>query len=216
MKITYNAPVVLSIVFLSLFVLLAGEIPGIGETISGWFASPAKMDFASFRDWFRSFSWVFGHANWPHFLHNMLLIVLLGPMLEEKYGSGDLLIMILITAVVTSLINAMVMPLFGTYVSIVGMSGIVFMMILLSSLVNARQGELPMTFIIVALLYIGQEVTSIIRQDNVSQYAHIMGGVIGSIFGFILLKGSGPSAPTKPESKADLNAEPTFTELPPV
>lgn len=210
MKITYNAPVVLSIVFLSLFVLFIGKIPGIGDSISGWFASPSHMDFTSLRDWFRSFSWVFGHANWPHFLHNMLFIVLLGPMIEEKYGSSALLKMILITAVITALINAVVMPLFGTRASIVGMSGIVFMMVLLSSMVNFRHGEIPMTFLIVAVLYFGKELTSIIQQDNVSQYAHIMGGVIGSIFGFIMLKET-PGA-----LKAPVEPAPTSPELPPV
>ena len=35
----------------------------------------------------RLFTHVLGHVDWEHFIGNMMYILLLGPMLEEKYGS---------------------------------------------------------------------------------------------------------------------------------
>jgi hypothetical protein len=65
-----------------------------------------------------------------------------------------------------------------------GASGVVFMLILLVSFTNVRGGEIPITFILVALLFIGKELLSGLEANNISETAHIIGGVCGSIFGF--------------------------------
>jgi hypothetical protein len=41
------------------------------------------------------------------------------------------------------------------------------------------------TFILVALLFIGKEIIQSLNTDQISQFAHIIGGVCGSFFGFI-------------------------------
>ena len=46
----------------------------------------------------RLFTHVFVHSNWSHFRNNFLTILLIGPMIEEKYGTMNLLYMFLITA----------------------------------------------------------------------------------------------------------------------
>ena len=59
---------------------------------------------SSWRDplgYIRLFGHVLGHANWEHFLNNMLLLLVVGPPMEEKYGSIPLLKGILFTALVT-------------------------------------------------------------------------------------------------------------------
>ena len=88
--------------------------------------------------------------------------------------------MILITGLITGLINVMF---FDT--GLLGASGIVFMLILLVSFTNVKRGELPITFILVALLFVGKEVLHSLQADQVSQMAHIIGGACGSLFGFI-------------------------------
>ena len=65
-----------------------------------------------------------------------------------------------------------------------GASGIVFMCILLSSYANAQKGEIPLTFVLIAALFIGKEVLSAFSHDNISQMAHIVGGLCGGIFSF--------------------------------
>jgi len=109
-----------------------------------------------------------------------MIILLVGPLLEEKYGSGKLLEMILITAIATGLLNAF---LFSN--SLIGGSGIAFMLILLGSFSNIRSKEIPLTFILIAVLFIGSEVISTLKIDQISQFSHLAGGFIGAGYGFI-------------------------------
>lgn len=135
--------------------------------------------------WLRMVCHVFGHADWNHLLNNMMYILLVGPMLEEKYGSANLLLVMLAAALLTGLINFIFFP--GTM--LLGASGIVFAMILLSSITRTGEGEgtIPVTFILVAILYIGQQVWQAITvRDNVSYMAHIAGGAVGAGLGFML------------------------------
>jgi len=134
--------------------------------------------------YFRFVSHAIGHANWPHLVGNFTLILLIGPILEEKYGSQDIFIMMLVTALITG-----VLQFFFFQTGLLGASGIVFMLIILSSFSNYQAGTIPLTFIIIAILFMGQEIVSALgAEDGVSQFAHIMGGICGGLFGFSLEK----------------------------
>ena len=180
MRIKYNAPTVLSFALLSALILLLSRtlLPGLAET---WFMVPGKGGFhaGSLRNWLSIFTHTMGHANWPHLIGNFSLILLVGPMLEESYGSIPLLLMMAITALVTGALNVL---LFRS--SLMGASGVVFMMILLAAFTNFSHGEIPLTFILVLILYLGGQLLESLRSDNISQFAHIVGGFCGSLFGF--------------------------------
>ncbi|MBP3460468.1 MAG: rhomboid family intramembrane serine protease [Lachnospiraceae bacterium] len=121
-------------------------------------------------------------ANLSHYINNMMMLLLAGPMLEEKYGSRLLLEMILITAFVTGIVNVMLFP-----TGLLGASGIVFMMIILSSVTSVKEGKIPLTLIVVVILYLGEQIAAgILSADNISQLTHIVGGVCGGIFGLLL------------------------------
>ena len=67
---------------------------------------------------------------------------------------------------------------------LVGASGIVYMLIILSSFTNIREGSIPLTLLLVATIYIGREIISgIALTDNISQLTHIAGGLCGLFFG---------------------------------
>ena len=176
MKIKMNAPFVLGFALLSVIVQMVCMI--YPKTI-GFFATTGYMSWNSPLDYFRLVSHVLGHAGWGHLMSNMMLFLLIGPLLENKHGSMELLVMIAFTAVITGLVNNVFFN-----VGVTGASGIVFMMIILSSIVNIREGEIPLTFIIIMVLYIGSEVMNIIHDDNISQASHIIGGFVGGVFGF--------------------------------
>lgn len=180
MRIEYNAPVILTLVLVSTVVQLLSELPGIRYLFS---VGPG-FNALNIVEYFRLFSHVIGHANWAHLIGNMTYILLLGPMLEEKYGSKRMLMMVLVTAGVTGLLNALLF-----YNALLGASGIVFMLILLSSVVNMKSGRIPLTFVLVVVLFLGQEIISSLKPDQVSQFAHIVGGIFGGLFGFGLLPG---------------------------
>ena len=131
----------------------------------------------------RFFTHILGHSGWEHFISNASYLLLLGPMLEEKHKSSRILEVILATALITGLVNYVLFP----GVALCGASGVVFAFILLTSFTGFREGEIPITFILVAVIFIGQQVfEGLTLKDNVSNLSHIIGGVVGSILGYNL------------------------------
>ena len=181
-KISLNAPVVLGFAAICLISQLLKLVLS---------DSTYRAIFSVYRSRFsllwimRLFTHVFGHSGWDHLLGNMMYFLILGPMLEEKYGSKRLILIILIVAAVTGLVNLLLFPGQAT----LGASGVVFAFILLSSITMRDSGTIPLTFILVALLYIGQQLLQIFQNDNVSQLSHIVGGAVGTVAGFVLNHG---------------------------
>ena len=177
----YNSPVVLTFFFISFIVLLINWITK-GKSNNALF-STYRSSMLNPMTYVRLFTHIFGHLNWSHFMNNFLYILLIGPMVEEKYGSINLLIMIAITALVTGVIN----NLFSNY-RLLGASGIVFMLIILSSLVNIQSGKIPITLILIFIFYIANEIISgIFKKDNVSHMGHLVGAICGCLYGFYIL-----------------------------
>ncbi len=179
LKITFNSPVVLGFIFASLAVLLLGFVTlgKSNELLFVTYHSSLKNPLT----YVRFFTHVLGHSGWEHYIGNAAYILLLGPMLEEKYGSQKLQLVIAITALVTGLINYIFFP----NVALCGASGVVFAFILLTSFTSFRNGEIPLTFILVEVVFLGQQVyEGVFLRDNISNLSHVLGGVIGSIVGY--------------------------------
>ena len=177
--LSYNAPVTLTFSIFCALILLMDKLLQY-HLIPAVFTAPgAPFDYHSPLNFLRLFTHVLGHADWGHFLGNFSFILLLGPLMEERYGSPMLALMMTITALVTGVINACLIP-----SPLVGASGIVFMMIILASATSFESGQIPLTLILVLIIYLGGEVYSALYvDDNVSQLAHIAGGVCGAFFG---------------------------------
>ncbi len=182
MRIRYNAPVILSFTLISAAVLFLDQFLGYRLTRNFFVVYPS-FDPGSPLSYLRLFTHVIGHRDWVHLMSNFSFILLIGPILEEKYHSGTMLAMVLLTALVTGILNVVF---FST--ALMGASGVVFMLILLSSFTNFRAGEIPLTFILIVVLFLTKEVTTAFAQDNISQFAHIIGGICGSFFGFLLTR----------------------------
>jgi GlpG protein len=176
MKITFNAPFTLTFTLASVLVFFLFQHHGLPPRmciLEGTF-QPAKWE------WYVSLvGYTLGHGNLQHLLGNFSIILLLGPILEEHYGTKRVLYMVSLTGLITAAIHI----LFWDY-SLIGASGIVFMFIVLSSLLHIKGREIPITFILIVLLFLGQEIFSSFKDDNISQFAHITGGVIGMFFGY--------------------------------
>jgi rhomboid protease GluP len=181
-RIRYNSPVILTYALVCAVVLLIDQLTG-GVFIRNFFTLPPTLAGSSIFGWLRMVTYVIGHANWTHLISNFSFILLIGPVLEEKYGSLPLLVMMIVTALATALLNLLIVRT-GLY----GASGIVFMLILLSSFTNIRQGEIPITFILIIALYVVREFINALAPDTVSQLAHIAGGIIGGLFGFVFAR----------------------------
>lgn len=180
-RITFNSPVTLSFTMICFIATLLGVLSNgrITKIIFMTYHSSLMKPMT----YIRFVTHVFGHEGWTHFIGNASYLLLLGPMLEEKHGSKELIEVIGITALVTGVVNYI----FFVNIGLCGASGVVFAFIILASFTGFREGEIPLTFLLVAAIFIGQQVyEGISMQDNISNMAHIMGGVIGAIMGYSL------------------------------
>lgn len=179
-KIAFNSPVILTFTGICLLSLILGRITNFAST---------RLFFCVYRSspadpltYVRLIGHVFGHSGWNHFINNIMMILVIGPMLEEKYGSKDILFVILSTALVTGIIHIIFFP----HVRLLGASGVVFTFILLASITGFKSKTIPLTFIIVAVIYIGGQIyEGLFVTDNISNLTHIVGGAVGAFFGYI-------------------------------
>ncbi len=181
-KIKYNSPVILTFTLICLIVLGLGYITNGYTTLK--FFSVYRSSYVDPLSYIRLFTHILGHSNFQHFFNNFLIILIVGPMLEEKYGSKILLILIIITASITGIIQIII-----SNNALLGSSGIAFMLIILTSFTNVKDGEIPLTTIIITSMYLGKELYyGIIYKDNISQITHIIGGICGIIIGLTISK----------------------------
>ncbi len=182
-RITFNSPVVLSFVFISFCVMVINYFTAglSNQLLFETYHSPLNHPMT----YVRFFTHVLGHNGWTHYINNMMYLLLLGPMLEEKYGSRAIIEVILITGLMAGLVNWLLFP----NVALCGASSVVFAFILMTSFTSFKEGEIPLTVILVAVIFIGQQVyEGLFLQDNISNMAHIVGGIVGAIAGYTLNK----------------------------
>lgn len=175
---TFNAPAVLTFALFSLAALGLSILTG---------GVSNRMVFSIYRSSFfhpmtyvRLLCHVLGHTTFSHYVSNMALILALGPIVEERYGSWKLLLMFAVTAVVSGLFHIF----FGSSSMLMGASGIVYMLIFLASTAGAHGGEIPLTLVAVSVLYLTQEILGgLFSADDISHLSHIVGGVCGAVMG---------------------------------
>ena len=181
LKITLNSPVVLAFTAVCFGAMIANILTnGAANKLLFMTYHSSLLDPLTY---LRFFTHVLGHSGWEHYIGNMAYILLLGPMLEEKYRGSRILEVMAITALATSLINYI----FFWNVALCGASRIVFAFILLTSFTSFKKGEIPITVILVAVIFIGQQVyEGLFLNDNISNLSHIIGGIVGAVMGYIL------------------------------
>ena len=174
----YNAPIILTYTILSFIALVLATITG---GAANWqFFSIYRSSFADPLLYVRLFTHVLGHASFEHYFNNFLTILLIGPMLEEKYGSKRLFRMMIITAVCTGVLHIIFFD-----SALLGASGIVFFLIILASWVNFEKGRIPITLILVICIFLGREIIgAFVLNDNIARMTHVFGGVIGAVSGY--------------------------------
>ncbi len=188
LKISYNAPITLTFVIICFIATILGVITR--DAVTSLLFVTYRDSLANPMTYVRFFTHIFGHSGWSHFIGNASYLLLLGPLLEEKYGAKGILMVMAITSVVTALINFIIFP----NVGLCGASGVVFAFILLASFTSFKEGELPLTFILVAVIFLGQQIVEgVTLRDDISNMAHIAGGIIGAAFGYFFNKGKEPA-----------------------
>lgn len=180
--ISYNSPVALTFTAISLLALLLAKMTNGASTLAVFSVYRSRISPLFF---VRLIGHTLGHSGWPHFAGNMMLFLLLGPILEDKYGSRKMALMLVVTAVITGIFHLV----FAPRSILLGASGLVFMMIILSSVSCVKDDKIPLTVILILIIYLGAEIVDgLFTKDNISQLTHVVGGVCGGAFGIIYWK----------------------------
>ncbi len=181
-KFDYNSKVILTYLFICLGAWFLNKLTR-GKT--------NKLLFENYRSsplnpltYIRMFTHCIGHKDLDHLISNFLYILLVGPMIEEKYGSINLILMFAITSLIIALFNIII-----SNKVILGASGNVFMLIVLSSFANISEGKIPLTLVLILIFYCFGEVKRSLLEGNKKVYhdGHLIGALCGLLFGFIFL-----------------------------
>lgn len=180
--IGYNSVVILTMFFISLIEVI------LNYATKGWVTqhifSVERASLLNPLTYIRLVIHSLGHSDWGHFSRNYMKILLIGPLIEEKYGSVNLLIMIVITSLCVGIITFI-----KGKIRVCGASDITFMLIILSSIVNISDNKIPLTFILIIIFFMIDEVIYMFKKDtNVYHLGHLIGGICGAIFGFVCLE----------------------------
>lgn len=147
---------------------------------------------------------IFVHSGFGHLRGNMTHLLLVGPSVEHAFGSLNVSIIMLVVAIVSAFAHIL---LGNNYSHQLGASGVVFACILLNSLVGASHGKIPMAFVLVAMLYLGEELALFFKfwnPDGISHHAHLTGGVVGAVAGFYIHRKRSTDNPVRTKTLADL------------
>jgi rhomboid protease GluP len=123
-----------------------------------------------------------------HLLSNFVVILLAGPLLEDRFGSFRMLAVLVTASVLVGLAHCILDP--GD--ALIGASGTVFCLIMLTAILAGRSGTIPLTMLLVAALYLGRELVGLFANDGISQTAHILGGALGVMLGLVMRGNSSP------------------------
>ncbi len=177
---SYNSVVIISYFLICLLVLI---IDTISKGKLNNFLTTRRGSLLNPMTYIRLVTSGLCHKDWTHFRNNFVMILLVGPLLEEKYGSISMLEMIIITTIASSLVH-----LFIYENGAIGASDNVYMMVVLCSIVNISQGKIPVTLILIFLFYVADEIIKQIfkRNDNIAHDSHIVGAICGFIFGYFI------------------------------
>ncbi|MCO5260845.1 MAG: rhomboid family intramembrane serine protease [Crocinitomicaceae bacterium] len=177
MKITFNSPFILGFTILASFILtLSYSIGGHLSilTLNG------NFDYQNWQFYMGLLLYPLSHSGISHLVSNFSVILLIGPILEKQMGWQKLLMISSVTTIVIGITHVIISD-----NGLIGASGLVFLYIVLVSLSDANNKEIPLTFILVVMLFLGQEILASFKEDQISHLAHIGGGVMAILYKYV-------------------------------
>ncbi len=111
---------------------------------------------------------------------NIAILLLLGPRVEERYGSVLLILMFAISSFVAGILSAIFLPL-----SIYGLDGIAILLVLLTLFECANLKEISFNYIILLTLLLANSIVLSVQQNYYGILVHYLGSLCAGSFGFL-------------------------------
>ena len=197
-KVSYDAPVTLTFVIVCAIIFLLNMLLAKSGKVAGFekiFASPTSqagvLPFIPKQvlSYLRLLLYIFGTFEINTLLSNLIMIVILGPAMEERYGSVIIGLMIFVSALFSGVLNACF-----SAESLVGALPVICMMVFLNAFMAFSKKTVPLTFIFVIILIAFMQIFS--GNNAIQTVICIAGGLCGSLFAFL----------TSPKMKAEKKA----------
>ena len=180
-RLSVEAPVVVTFVFFCTVMHLISFLLPHGSIFLG---VDDFFDFTNPMHYIRQFTHIFMHDGWAHLRNNMTHMLLVGPSSEAVFGSVNLIYIMLVVAISSAWAHILIGQ---PHTRQLGASGVCFSVILLNSLVSAKRGKIPVSFVLTALWWLGDEFIDLLFSgDGVSHHAHLVGGIVGAGAGYYL------------------------------
>lgn len=183
-KLSYDAPVTLTFVLICAFFFLLNSFLIKNDVFSKLLSSPTStagnLPFIISNPicYLRLFVYIFGANESSVLFINLILIMLLGSSMEERYGSIIIGIMIFVAALFAGVLNACFCK-----ESLVGALPVVCMMIFLNAFMSFSKKKFPLSFAFVMILFVVLELSN--GSNIISLIICIAGGLCGSLFAFL-------------------------------
>lgn len=185
LKFAYDAPVTLSFAFISIVLFVIDLILKKVDLSLLILSSPTSakgslpFELNNALSYFRILLYGFGGTT-PVLIYNLIFVLLLGPGIEEKYGSVVIGIMMMFSSLFAGVLNSC----FGT-IPLKGCVSMVFMLIFLNSFTSFTNKKVPLSFITVFVLFILSQIYTEPKMNALQFFINIAGGLCGSLFAFL-------------------------------
>ena len=186
LKFVYDAPVMLTFALAVLVIFVLDTFVVKGKLAEKWLLSPTSAEgslpfaFSDFTSIFRLFLHVLGGRDIPFLICNLIFIRLLGPEMEERYGSVIIGIMIFVAALFSGVLNACFCK-----IPVSGSEPVVFMLILRCAMMHLSRSTVSASALVVIILF---AVMLVLRKNPngvVGVVITLAGGLCGSLFAFL-------------------------------
>ena len=136
----WNSPIILLFCVIVFFVHL-GYQTEFRDFFDTLFSVPRRFEWSNPSHYLSLVLYIFGDkGTWKHISTSMLLVVIVGPIIESRFGSIQLISMIIFTAFIVGLIDVLLFR-GGLY----GPLCISYLFTFLATFVNVKKRDIPLT-----------------------------------------------------------------------
>lgn len=186
LKFSYDAPVSQTFVIITVAIFLLDLLVFKLKLNTSYLIAPTSaagnlpFSLKEPLSWVRLLFYIFGGTDKALLFTNLLFVILIGPTMEERYGSIIIGLMFFVSAMFTGVLNVCACK-FG----ISGCSSVVFMLLILNALMFFTKKTVSATSITMILLFVCREF--FIQNPNgiAGTLITLAGGLCGSLFAFI-------------------------------